>query len=231
MSSDDNVTIGQKRQCALQLGPRKKPYVLGDLHVIYFQPVLITALEPTLWCTMADTLDVQSTLYVALVRFWTMECCVWESFQNNQTKILHTSKEQSSSGISFQFEISRERREHRVFRQLLLLIPGLEERLMEGSDENFAHIAELVGQFLPGSSSETQGLSRSRKAFLAPEPMTPKAWRVPSWTGSLLADNRWIRHWLAILRLIVDSIMNGLALYCARLAWTGQTPSKDPHVF
>jgi hypothetical protein len=43
--------------------------------------------------------------------------------------------------------IFRERREHRVFRQLLLMIPGLEERLMEGSDENIAHTAELVGRF------------------------------------------------------------------------------------
>jgi len=30
MSSDENVMIGQKRQGALHLGPRKKPYVFGD---------------------------------------------------------------------------------------------------------------------------------------------------------------------------------------------------------
>jgi hypothetical protein len=38
----------------------------------------------------------------------------------------------------------RERREHKVFQQLLLMIPGIEERLMEGSDEDIVHIAELV---------------------------------------------------------------------------------------
>ena len=39
---------------------------------------------------------------------------------------------------------ARERREHRVFRQLLQMIPGLEDRLMEGSNEDIVHIAELV---------------------------------------------------------------------------------------
>lgn len=39
---------------------------------------------------------------------------------------------------------NRERREHRVFQRLLEMVPGLEERLVEGSDENVVHIAELV---------------------------------------------------------------------------------------
>jgi hypothetical protein len=38
----------------------------------------------------------------------------------------------------------RERREHRIFRQLLGMIPGLEERLMEGSNEDITHIGDLV---------------------------------------------------------------------------------------
>jgi len=38
----------------------------------------------------------------------------------------------------------REWREHRVFDQLLRMVPGLEERLQIGSDENVLHIAELV---------------------------------------------------------------------------------------
>ena len=37
-----------------------------------------------------------------------------------------------------------ERREHNAFQKLMRTIPGLEERLMEGSDENVIHIAELV---------------------------------------------------------------------------------------
>ena len=38
----------------------------------------------------------------------------------------------------------RERREHKVFQQLLQMIPGLEECLMEGSDDDIVHVAELV---------------------------------------------------------------------------------------
>jgi hypothetical protein len=38
----------------------------------------------------------------------------------------------------------RERREHRVFRQMLQAIPGLEARLMGGSEEEVVFIADLV---------------------------------------------------------------------------------------
>jgi hypothetical protein len=39
---------------------------------------------------------------------------------------------------------SRERREHIVFRSLLQMVPGLEERLTESSEDDIIHIAELV---------------------------------------------------------------------------------------
>lgn len=39
---------------------------------------------------------------------------------------------------------SRERREHEVFKQLLQITPGLEERLMTGSEEEVLHICDLV---------------------------------------------------------------------------------------
>jgi hypothetical protein len=38
----------------------------------------------------------------------------------------------------------REKREHDVFKSLLRLIPGLEQRLMEASEEEIEMIAELV---------------------------------------------------------------------------------------
>jgi len=38
----------------------------------------------------------------------------------------------------------REHREHRIFRILLQMVPRLEERLMEGFNEDVAHIADLV---------------------------------------------------------------------------------------
>jgi hypothetical protein len=40
--------------------------------------------------------------------------------------------------------LTRERREHRIFQLLLQMVPGLEERLVEGSEENVLHVAELV---------------------------------------------------------------------------------------
>jgi hypothetical protein len=39
---------------------------------------------------------------------------------------------------------NRERREHHIFQRLLEMIPGLEDRLVEGSNEGVVHIAELV---------------------------------------------------------------------------------------
>jgi hypothetical protein len=42
--------------------------------------------------------------------------------------------------------VMRERREHRIFKQLLMMIPGLEERLLDGSDETIMHIGELVSR-------------------------------------------------------------------------------------
>jgi hypothetical protein len=40
--------------------------------------------------------------------------------------------------------IHRQRREHSVFRILLRMVPGLEGRLIEGSDEEAVMIAEMV---------------------------------------------------------------------------------------
>jgi hypothetical protein len=38
----------------------------------------------------------------------------------------------------------RERREHRVFTKLLQMVPGLEERLMNSSEEEVVFVADLV---------------------------------------------------------------------------------------
>jgi hypothetical protein len=44
--------------------------------------------------------------------------------------------------------IFRERREHQVFKQLLQMIPGLEDRIMEGTNEYIKHTGELVLLYL-----------------------------------------------------------------------------------
>ena len=42
------------------------------------------------------------------------------------------------------FTSNREQREDRVFKLLIQIIPGIEDRLVEGADEDVVHIAELV---------------------------------------------------------------------------------------
>ena len=43
----------------------------------------------------------------------------------------------------------RERREHRIFQELLGSVPGLEERLLHGSEEEVDIVAELVNFLVP----------------------------------------------------------------------------------
>jgi hypothetical protein len=45
---------------------------------------------------------------------------------------------------SLTVNLLRERREHRVFTKLLQMIPGLEERIMNSSEEEVGFIADLV---------------------------------------------------------------------------------------
>jgi hypothetical protein len=40
--------------------------------------------------------------------------------------------------------VPRERREHVVFKKLIQMIPGLQERLVNGSEEDLLHVADLV---------------------------------------------------------------------------------------
>ena len=46
----------------------------------------------------------------------------------------------------------RQRREYGVYKQLMKMIPGLEERLLQGSEEEILHIADMVRPFLPSSA-------------------------------------------------------------------------------
>jgi hypothetical protein len=55
----------------------------------------------------------------------------------------------SSNHIQLKFrlptiDIFRQRREHRVFRALIQMIPGLQRRLIDGDDEHVEDIADLV---------------------------------------------------------------------------------------
>ena len=54
----------------------------------------------------------------------------------------------------------RERREHRVFEQLLESYPGLLERLKNGSEEEILHVGELVRLSLHWRSSHSRSIGR-----------------------------------------------------------------------
>jgi hypothetical protein len=57
------------------------------------------------------------------------------------------------------------------------MIPGVEERLVNGSEENATHIAELVGfpMAIEYISIPDDDAFRSRKAPQVPDPMTLRA--------------------------------------------------------
>jgi hypothetical protein len=86
-----------------------------------------------------------------------MGFCVWVSWQDGRKKPSLWSKSMTlkMKSLSQALFTYRERREHRVFDALLQMIPGLEQRLIESSDdEDVLRIAELVSisHFVYGAS-------------------------------------------------------------------------------
>jgi hypothetical protein len=144
-NSTDNAATGQKRPGALQLGPRKKSYVLttfGLLNAAYYFPGASCATDPLVHYGR----HFGRTLHVF--------CTVGALLSNGILRMGELS-EQSEDTLTHEFVFpfssynawltsARERREHRIFQALLQMIPGLEERLMEGSNEDVIHVAELV---------------------------------------------------------------------------------------
>ncbi|KAH7917879.1 hypothetical protein BV22DRAFT_972081, partial [Leucogyrophana mollusca] len=64
---------------------------------------------------------------------------------------------------------AEERREHRVFRSLLQMVPGLEERLMTGDAEDAVVIAELVQKGAASSrSDDTKSLKSAVIDWITP---------------------------------------------------------------
>jgi hypothetical protein len=74
-----------------------------------------------------------------------MAYCEWESLPKSHKMISRMSMTVHNSYI-FDFDgLIRERREHRIFENLLQMIPELQERLMGASAEEIVHVGELVG--------------------------------------------------------------------------------------
>jgi hypothetical protein len=123
---------------------------------------------------------------------------------------------------------TRERWEHCVFRVLLNMILGLEQRLMDGSKEDAVHIASLV--CLPGVSlvltCTDAVLLRSKRVSPMRELTTRRAWKGQFSTGLLLADSRSILLYLVMLNPTEVFITNAQGHCYVRVDWTGLTLSK-----
>ncbi|THH16841.1 hypothetical protein EW146_g3868 [Bondarzewia mesenterica] len=64
---------------------------------------------------------------------------------------------------------AEERREHNVFNTLLQSVPGLEERLMNGSEDDMAQIAELIQKGASSArSDDTKGLKNAIINWITP---------------------------------------------------------------
>ena len=84
---------------------------------------------------------------------------------------------------------SRERREHQVFEELLRSIPGLEERLVQGSEDEVDVVAELVSIWsVAVIHSLLISVVSLPKARPRQEAMIQKALKVPFSTGSPQRD-------------------------------------------
>jgi hypothetical protein len=77
-----------------------------------------------------------------------MACYVWLNWRRNRLKRSQLSGLRRRGHLSPDSLFHRERREQNVFTSLLKMIPGLEERLMTGSEEEILHIADLVSTTL-----------------------------------------------------------------------------------
>ena len=88
----------------------------------------------------------------------------------------------------------RERREHRVFKELIRIVPGLEERFMRSSEEEIGMISDLVIVLLSSYFSYWYPTPRYKRALRVLDLMIQKASKVRLSTGSHRRASRWILH-------------------------------------
>ena len=112
-----------------------------------------------------------------------------------------------------------ERQEQKIYEELISTIPGIEERLVNLSEEEIMYIADQA------SLSEFLFTKLSFLLSFAGE-TTHEVLRVLFLTGSLLKDRLWILYWLETRKMIAASTMRPLALCFAQSIWTGLMLSK-----
>lgn len=125
--------------------------------------------------------------------------------------------------------ISRERREHRIFQELLKTVVGLEERLMQGEDNEVGVIAELASTMASYvfKFSSISHITSSPKAHLGQGVMIPKVSKAVCSTGLLQKDRILFLLLPATWKSTAVFITSGQVLYFVLLALIGLTQSAS----
>ncbi|KAF8074942.1 hypothetical protein FPV67DRAFT_1559560 [Lyophyllum atratum] len=85
---------------------------------------------------------------------------------------------------------AEQRREYRVYRHLLEMVPGLETRLLEGSEEEMMHVADMIHK---GSSNARSDDTKSLKGAIL-DWITPRGSTLHPPLARNVKENRGFRH-------------------------------------
>lgn len=139
-------TLGRRTfPSALELGPRKKPYVLLS------SPFIAALLNSKIGPQLTPSLDTVGILGAPSTP--SAECTPSSRTASfGRTSLLTAlmihlpQSELSRAFLSFSNSLVdyREQREYRIYKQLLQMVPGLEERIVNCSAQGLVHIADLV---------------------------------------------------------------------------------------
>lgn len=140
------------------------------------------------WYTMDVISGGQSTLFATSKLFLQTEFYGWENWPRLQRKTSLPSMVFSCRvmcDIINHMYIPRERREHRVFQELLKSVAGLEERLMQGGDNEVDIVAELASTMASYvfKFSFISHITSSPRAHLGQGVMIPKVSKAVCSTG------------------------------------------------
>jgi hypothetical protein len=175
MSSDENFATGgegRKRPGALKVGPRKRPYANGSVLTAPTDKRRSSGADPLVHHgrhfgrTVHALCSVHALLNNGILRMGELE-------HHHEDEFTHEYAVSLYQCICF-IRSCRERREHHIFESLLQMVPGLEARLLNNTDEEIGHVADLASLVLFSMASDTHTGQRFREAFLGQDLMIQK---------------------------------------------------------
>lgn len=155
-------------------------------------------------------------LYAPFMPSSPMAFCVWGNCRMNLKKHSQMSESVLFLEICHIHSVGRQRRQFRIFSELLQLVPGLRDRILDGTPD------EIVLDVLFHSGLISH---RSREVPLVPDRMIQKASKVLSLTGLLLPMNRSAPFLRVISKWIAASITNEPVRFYVLWSWIGITLS------